>query len=367
MNFVKMYVRIISCRKKKLTIERIIAMKKIKAVKALAAAIAGAVTVSLSGCYFLPDEEEIIDPPKVKTSEAGYTTIVATKKDIVDQVINSGVVSSVSSSEVAYEEQGGVIKTVYVQTGDTVKKGDLICECDTAELDFQIREKELYIRKAELQKQLLQEQGAMQSEIDMQQVEVDILNNEYETLKEQKELSMLYSPIDGTVSSLSDLQPGSEVAPGQPVATIVDPSDVYIEIQPVDYTVFKLNDSVNIRIDGEIYEGEVFMTPGDIPENMGDDDYEGLIYNKRDVYVRFKDAPPENCINIIADVILVLDERKDVVAVANNLIKEINGEKVVYLLKDGKKEAVTVELGLVTGSQSEIISGVEEGDEIVIR
>ena len=53
--------------------------------------------------------------------------------------------------------------------------------------------------------------------------------------------------------------------------------------------------------------------------------------------------------------------------ISNNLIKKVDGEKVVYVLKDGEKTAVPVEVGLSTGSQSEIISGIEEGDELVLK
>lgn len=326
------------------------------------------ISFSSTGCYFLPDEEEVIPPPSVKTSEAGYTTIVASKKDLVQQVINSGIIKSEVTKEVSFEDTDGVIKSVKVAVGDTVKKGDVICEYDTSELDFQLKEKELFIKRAQLQKKILQEQGATQSEVDMQQVEVDILQNEYDALEKQKEQAFLYSPIDGQVASVGEeVKVGNQISAGYPVATILDPSQVYIEIQPTDYTVFKMDMDVNIRIDGEIYPGVVFMTPGNIPEEMDDEDYDGLYYNARCVYVRFKDTPPEGCINLMSDVILVQDERKDVVVISNSLIKEVNGEKVVYVLKDGKKTAVPVELGLVTGSQSEIVSGVNEGDEIVIR
>ena len=63
----------------------------------------------------------------------------------------------------------------------------------------------------------------------------------------------------------------------------------------------------------------------------------------------------------------VLDSVKDAIVISNNLIKKVDGTKVVYVLKNGEKTAVEVETGLSTGSQTEIKSGLKEGDEIVIR
>jgi len=83
--------------------------------------------------------------------------------------------------------------------------------------------------------------------------------------------------------------------------------------------------------------------------------------------VRFTNTPPTEAVGQLADVVLVLDSVSDAVVISNNLIKKVDGEKVVYVLKDGEKVAVTVETGLETGSQTEIVSGISEGDELILK
>lgn len=39
----------------------------------------------------------------------------------------------------------------------------------------------------------------------------------------------------------------------------------------------------------------------------------------------------------LADTILVLDSVKDAIVISNNLIKKVDGTKVVYVLKNGEK------------------------------
>lgn len=321
-------------------------------------------SLTATGCYFLPDEEEIIDPPAVKTSETSYTTITAKKKDLVKQIVTSGRIVSQSQNDLAFERQG-VIRTVNVKPGDLVKEGDVLCELDTGDLDYQIRGKELYIKRAELNIKLLKEQGASQTEIDKQQLDKEILEHEIETLYEEKEAMVIKAPVDGAVISVNSRE-GDWVDSQSTILTVIDPDSVYIPITPDDMKEFKMGTEVSVKLDGELYEGVVFMTPDDMPEDDEESEYD-IEFSKKKIYVKFKDVPPENCVNLLADTILVLDKRENVVVVANNIIKTVNGEKVVYLLKDGKKVASTVEVGLQTGSQSEIISGVNEGDEIVIR
>lgn len=325
--------------------------------------LAGVMSLSATGCYFLPDEEEIIDPPTVKTSETKYTTITAKRKDLVKQIVNSGTIVSQNQQELSFKMEG-MVKTVHVKPGDSVKAGDLLCELDTGDLDYRIKEKQLYIKRAELNMKLLKEQGASQTEIDKQQVDKEILEHEIITLNEEKAAGMIYAESDGAVISAAAKE-GDWIQAEQTVVTVIDPNSVYIAISPDDKKDFKMDTAVDIKLNGEIYEGVVFMTPDDIPEEE-DNDY-GIEFSSKYVYVKFKDNPPENCVNVLCDVILVLEKRENVVVIANNIIKTVNGEKVVYLLKDGKKVEAKVEIGLQNGSQSEIVSGVNEGDEIVIR
>lgn len=102
-------------------------------------------------------------------------------------------------------------------------------------------------------------------------------------------------------------------------------------------------------------------------EDHNNVDDTGIDYQADTIYVRFKDTAPAEAVGQLADTILVLDSVKDAIVISNNLIKKVDGTKVVYVLKNGEKTAVEVETGLSTGSQTEIRSGLKEGDEIVIR
>lgn len=58
-------------------------MKNTKIYKNMTcAAITAAIALLSSGCYLLPDEEEILPAPTVKASEVKYTTVTAQKKDL---------------------------------------------------------------------------------------------------------------------------------------------------------------------------------------------------------------------------------------------------------------------------------------------
>lgn len=344
-------------------------------VKRFLTAVSAAVfCLSAAGCYLLPDEEEVLDAPTVKASDVNYSTVTAKKKDLEKKLVSTGTVTAENQYNLSYEKQSGTVTKFYVRAGDEVKKGDVICELDTYDLDYQIEEKELYLEKARLNVDIIFEGGGTQAQVDSAYVDVQLLEKELDKLKEQKEDASLKAPIDGVVSSLSDVRVGDSVNPGQTIATVIDTSALYIAIKPDELTQYKMDMDVQIRIDETYYDGVVFMTPDELvnyQQEKADDhnavDDTGINYEAETVYVRFKDDPPTEAVGQLADTVLVLDSVKDAIVISNNLIKKVDGEQVVYVLKNGEKTAVAVETGLSTGSQTEIKSGLSEGDEIIIR
>ena len=349
-----------------------------KALKKIAAAVSAAALAActMTGCYLLPDEEEVLAPPVVKAAEVKYSTVTVAKKDLVKKLVNSGTVAAEKQYSLAYEKQGGTVTKVYVHAGDTVKEGDPICELDTADVEYQITEKELYKKRAELSVAITrQREGVTQAEIDRAGVDVELIENELDKLYERRDSAVLRSPIDGTVSALSDIRVGDSVGTGQTVATVIDTTGLYIAIKPSsDMSAYDIDTEVIIKVGTDEYKGKVFMNPKSIAEYNAQhtDDHEkedttGIKYSSDSVYVRFTEDAPSQCAGQLADVIIIQESVSDAIVISNNLIKTVDGQKVVYVLRDGEKIAVPIEVGLKTGSQSEIKSGLSEGDEIIIR
>ncbi len=349
-------------------------MKKIHTRFAALLAAAAISCTALSGCYLFPDEEEVLPAPTVEATGVKYTTVTAQRKDLEKKVVNSGTVTAEKQYNLVYEKQGGIISEFFAAAGDKVSEGDPICALDTTDIDYQIAEQELYRKKAELNVQIITESGGTQAQIDQAGVEVELLDRTLERLYEQKEAATLRSPVDGVLLSIADVRVGDGVSTGQSIATVIDTTGLYIALKPNDYSMYKMDMELQIRLDKDYYKGKVFMTPGDLAdyrEEQANDhskpDDTAINYETETVYVRFVDTVPPEAVGRLADCILILDKVENAIVISNNLIKTVDGEKVVYVLKDGEKIAVPVETGLETGSQTEIISGLNEGDEIILR
>ena len=67
-----------------------------------------------------------------------------------------------------------------------------------------------------------------------------------------------------------------------------------------------------------------------------------------------------------ANVTIVVEQRDNILLVPNRAVKTTGKQKIVTVLKDGKPTPVTVTLGMSNDTQSEVTSGLNEGDVVVV-
>jgi HlyD family secretion protein len=69
-----------------------------------------------------------------------------------------------------------------------------------------------------------------------------------------------------------------------------------------------------------------------------------------------------------AAVNVVVDQLKDTLLVPNRAVRVVEGQRVVYVLRNGKPEAVKITLGASSDTMSELLGGdIQEGDLIVLN
>jgi hypothetical protein len=68
-----------------------------------------------------------------------------------------------------------------------------------------------------------------------------------------------------------------------------------------------------------------------------------------------------------ANVIIVVEQRDNILLVPNRAVKISSKQRVVTVLKDGKPMPVNVTLGMSGDTQSEVTSGLSEGDVVAVQ
>lgn len=177
-------------------------------------------------------------------------------------------------------------------------------------------------------------------------------------------LSRIIAPFDGVVTEANP-QPGDMVSPGEVALRIEDLSRLFVELEisEIDINQVAPGQSVSIVFDA-------------IPDKT----YTGLIIKvdlvgqvnrsvvNFPVTVELLDFDPLIRPGMTAAVTVTVKEVENALLIPNRAVRVLNGERVIYVLKDNQPSAVKIRLGAITEFYSEVVgSDLSEGDLLVLN
>jgi HlyD family secretion protein len=176
--------------------------------------------------------------------------------------------------------------------------------------------------------------------------------------------AQITTPIAGTVTEADPIV-GDQVSPGT-VAFRIDDLDnllVDVEISEVDINSIAVGQTATLSFDailGKEYNGKV------ITVSQAGDIVSGVV--NFTVTVELTDADELVKPGMTAAVNIVVEEIKDAVLVPSLAIRLVNNNYVVYILKNGTPQQVTINLGASSDTMSVVVGGdLNVGDEVILN
>ena len=177
-------------------------------------------------------------------------------------------------------------------------------------------------------------------------------------------LSRVIAPFEGVVTEAYPLA-GDQVTAGQTAFRLDDLSRLFVDVNvsEVDINSVQAGQPVTLTFDailGKIYNGEVVEVA-----QVGTAE-QGVVNFK--VTVELTDADEQVKPGMTAAVNIIVEEIKDTVLVPNRAVRLVDGERVVYLLVDGKPVKKDIRLGASSDTMSVVLVGdVKEGDLVILN
>jgi HlyD family secretion protein len=363
-----------------------------------------------------------IDPSKLAKVEKG---------DLAKSVVATGKVEPITKVDIK-SKASGIIKKLYVDAGDRVKKDQMLAELDRDEIQARV---------AQASAQLQASTAALKAaEADYERSKVDAQGPDVPLLKRAFERANGMAK-DGVVSAsaLDDAQKNYEMAlnkqnvakaqlivatakVGQAEAqmqqdranlkqlqeqlgytTITSPIDGIVLARPVERgdavssilvlgstatLVMTLGDTSEVYVKGKVDEsdiGKVYLgqTARIKVESFKDKTFNGKVTkispmgvekdNVTTFEVRVSITNPEGLLKaaMTANAEVILEEHKGVLQIPEGAIiydkdKKASVEVPDTKAKDGKKK-VAVNIGISNGAKTELLSGLKEGDQVVLQ
>lgn len=318
----------------------------------------------------------------------------ATSGPALKQVPGSVIVLAEFEMELKSEVSGRVIHSV-LDPGSKVQAGDVLAQLDTGDLELEIEgirmkyeadqqriavgsaiELELQTAKEELEEferlvrsgnrseaEFVRQQRkvrAIEQRFELERVNNQLLIDGYEnTLRvkqRQLEKMTITAPFDGVISEVGAARPGDLIGSNWPLAKLISASrTVEAKISEENFADLRLGQRASVRFlpyGAALFEGVITkILPTSDPETQ-----------RYMVHLDVKIEPDQLVPGITGEVSIVVGERH---ADANIPRRALFGNNV-YVVKDGHVELRQVEVGFTSLTTVEILSGLTEGDEVII-
>jgi HlyD family secretion protein len=177
-------------------------------------------------------------------------------------------------------------------------------------------------------------------------------------------LARLEAPFSGTVTRV-DIKAGDQVSPGTTAIRIDDLSSLLVDVRvsEVDINKITVGQPVNLTFDailGTEYQGLVSdVSP--VGQNI-----QGIV--EFVVTVELSNSNGEVKPGMTAGVNVVVNQLENVVLVPNRAVRVQDGQRIVYILRNGSLETVPVSLGASSDTMSQVLdSDLQSGDAIVLN
>ena len=250
------------------------------------------------------------------------------------------------------------IKTIAVDAGDRVTKGQILVTLDRANIDQLRINLEQIEREYNRAVQLLEIGGGTQQAVDQLKAQLDAARSQYDNLLEN---TVLTSPITGVVTA-RNYDPG-DMTGNLPVLTVGQLSPVVkvlIGMSENDMALVRKGMPVTVALDAfpdETFEGTVNRI------------YPTIDTSTRTFMAEVRIANPGERIKpgMFARVGFDMGTKHNVVVPDRAVVKQTgSGNKYVYTYSNGRVAYKKVELGQRLGDSYELISGINDGDTVVI-
>ena len=250
------------------------------------------------------------------------------------------------------------IKKINVEVGDRVRAGQVLVTLDSsnsAQLRINLDQIEREYNRAV---QLLEIGGGTQQSVDQLKAQLDAARSQYDNIMEN---TVLRSPITGLVTA-RNYDPG-DMTSTLPVLTVGQLSPVVkvmINVSENDMTKIAVGMPVEITFDafpeekfsGKIYR--VYPTVDEATRTFG-------------VEIRIPNPKEQLKPGMFARVNIDFGSAENVVVPDRAVVKQTgSGNKYVYVLHGNTVSYNKVEIGQRLGSSYELLSGVNNGDTVVI-
>lgn len=278
-------------------------------------------------------------------------------------VLIQGVVKTDQNIDL-FAEFNGTVKSVHVDQGDKVKKGDLLLTIDDGGLAENIQQLKTQLNLAqtlfERQKRLWDQKIGSEIQYLEAKANYESRRNALNQAKDQLAKTEVRAPFSGLIDDLY-VDIGNFLAAGQSkILRIIGTKKMYVEADVPESYLNNINNGTEVMVDIPVIDA-AFKS--------------NVVYRSSSINVENRtfriNVGTQKTNNLVPNLISLLHiydyVNPEAIVIPLSIISEnAIGDQFVYVIDpEGKAQKVIIETGLSQGAVIEILSGLNVGDKII--
>ncbi|MDZ4847284.1 MAG: efflux RND transporter periplasmic adaptor subunit [Chitinophagales bacterium] len=324
------------------------------------------VVLGLMAAQLIYNKKHINDKAKTITQTNVVVSVTAEKAKLLPlktSLKKTGNLLPVQETDITPAAQGKLVE-VNFELGTQVAKGQVIARIDSRMKELALQQIELTLQKLEKDSLRFEEllAGNATTEVQVNDIKYNYANakNQAEQMRMQIADARIVAPISGTVVR-KNFEEGEFVNPGMNIGTIVDISNLKVQVQVTEKEIYNITNGQQVIITSEIFPDTTYTGKVTYVSPKGDDSHNYLveIMLKNDSGQSFKAGT-----FVYADFTSEIEE--NVLQIPRNALVESIKNPYIYVVEGETAKKRVIKVGRELGDNIEVIEGLTQDEVVVI-
>lgn len=319
-----------------------------------------------SGCSLLPKEDEALKPPLVKPVKENYQIVEVKAGSVTKRISGVATIESTQMQNHEFTGTSGRIEQVLVVKDQMVKTGDPLMTLEAGDSGITLKERQRDYEQAKYnldQSKLTKDQAKMKIRV----MEMEIAEIRLNDARKAVEGKTLRALMDGKVTFVENVKAGDAVQANKTYVMISDPNALqlaYTSGNTTDLLEVQVGTSVEVTVGGKLWPGTVVQSPANTPAT---DNKQLADRYAKTLYIRVDEPQAQLTLGTTADISIVTRHKDNVLLVPPRALAQYLGRNYVKVLEGESIKEVDVEKGLETTESVEIVTGLKEGQKLILQ
>ena len=185
-------------------------------------------------------------------------------------------------------------------------------------------------------------------------------NEEVKKWEEIYKPTPIIAPLAGTIIQRA-IEPGQTFGTGDAIFVMADRLTIKAQVDETDLSQIKVGQKAKVTLDAYLEK--------ELPAKVEQVAYEAKTVNNVTTYVI--DVLPDDNLDFLrsgmtANVTFFGETKEGILVIENQFIKYDNGKSLTQVKVNGKSEEREIKLGITDGKKTEVLSGLEEGNTVLL-